>query len=204
MKINNIGSHQPLPTGQSYANNNNSRHNPKNTKEPLESIGMLTRNLDVHTKQTTDQVHRNQDGSNESNLAKNLVDMVTQYKVSDIELGKVVGMRATKHLLEMRQVRHHGYDVILDIAQVQPNITTGGDGVLLVATLGEAADYICFAAQQAHQTHYFLAEATDAWEEGFEVVDTRDEYMIFNCFGFELHVADDWTEAIDDVVADLS
>src|SRR3954451_23462481 len=138
MKINKVGSHQPLPTGQSYANNNNSCHNPENTKEPLEPIGMLTRNLDVHTKQTTDQVHRNQDSSNESNLAKNLVDMVTQYKVSDIELGKVVGMRATKHLLEMRQVRHHGYDVILDIAQVQPNITTGGDGVLLVATLGEA------------------------------------------------------------------
>ena len=56
--------------------------------------------------------------------------------------------------------------------------------------------------KQAHQTHDFLAQATDAREEGFEVVDTRNEYMVFNCFGFELHVADNWAEAIDDVIAD--
>lgn len=161
---------------------------------------MLTRDLNVHTEETTDQIHRDQDRRDKSNLTKNLVDMVSKNEIGNVQLGKVIRMRAAEHFLEMRQVRHHGHDVILNITEIQADIAARCNGVLLVAAFREAADDVCFAAKQPHERHDFFPETADAREEGFEVIDSGDEDVVFYGFGFKFDVADDRAETINDVI----
>lgn len=91
--------------------------------------------------------------------------------------------------------------MILDVAEVEPDVPPWRDGVLLVAPLGESLDDICFAAQEAHEAHDFFAKTADLGEEDVEILDARDKNLVFYYFGFDLYIAEDRTEAVDDVIA---
>lgn len=118
---------------------------------------MLTGDFNVHAKQTTDQVHRDEHGRDEGDLAENLVDMIAQHQVGHVQLRKVVGVRTAQHLFEMGQVGHHGHNVILDVTQIQTDVSTRSHRVLLIAALGKPSNDIGLATQKAHQTHDLLS-----------------------------------------------
>jgi hypothetical protein len=128
----------------------------QNAKEPSKAT-ILTRNANVHAKQTADQVERNQDRRDDSDLLQCIVASVTLDYLVDRDLGQVVGVCATQHLFEMGQVGHHGNDVILDIAEIQAHIAAGCYAVRLVAALCEALDNIGLATKQTQQLHDTLA-----------------------------------------------
>ncbi len=54
-------------------------------------------------------------------------------------------MAAAEHLLEMAEVRHHGHDVVLDVAEVEPDLAAGGHAVGFVAAFGETLDDVRLA-----------------------------------------------------------
>ncbi len=109
-------------------------------------------------------------------------------------------MRAGEHLFEVGEVRHHGYDVVLDVAEVETDFTTGCHGVGFVAAFGEAFDYVCFSAEEAHEGHYFLAAEADLFKYCAEVFSMGDEDVVFDCVGFELDGMDGGAKGVDDVV----
>jgi hypothetical protein len=57
----------------------------------------------------------------------------------------------------MTQVPRHRHNVILNVTQVQPDLTPRRYLPLLVTSLGEALDDIRLCAQQSIQAHDFLA-----------------------------------------------
>lgn len=73
-------------------------------------------------------------------------------------------MAAREHLFEVAEVGHHCHDVVLHVAQVEPDLTARRDGVGFVAALGEAFDHVGLAAEQAHKGHDFLAALADLAE----------------------------------------
>lgn len=111
-------------------------------------------------------------------------------------------MGATEHFLEMAEVAHHCDDVVLDVAEIKPNLSSRRNRVLLVATLGEALDHVCLATEQAHEAHYTLAAFTDLPQERGVVVRAGDEDLIFDHLGFAFGVVDDRPKRVDNVVAD--
>ncbi len=65
-------------------------------------------------------------------------------------------------LFVMGQVPSHRHNVVLDIAQIQPDFASRRDFPSFVAALGEAFDDICLIAQEAIQPHDFLSAVTDS------------------------------------------
>lgn len=47
----------------------------------------------------------------------------------------------------------------------------------------------------------FLPEDVDGWDQRFYVVDSRDEDLIFYCFGFLFYRTGVWFKTVDYVVA---
>ena len=83
--------------------------------------------------------------------------MVALRDMIDRDLGQIVGMGPTEHLFEMAEVAHHRDDVVLDVAEVETDLTTRRDRVLLVAALGEPLDHVRFATEKTHEAHHTLA-----------------------------------------------
>lgn len=191
---------QLLPASKAHANDDDSAHHAQDAKEPRKSRGVFPGDFDVHAEETADQVHRNQDRSNQSDLAQHLVDVVAQRNVGHVQLSQIIGVRTAEHLLEVCQVGHHGHDVILNITQIKANVTTRSHRVLFIAALGKSANDVRLAAEKAHQTHDFLAQTTNPREERLKVIDSCDEDVVFDRLGLKLHIVNHRTEAIDDVI----
>ena len=115
-------------------------------------------------------------------------------------LGQVVRMAAPQHFLEMSQIRHHGDDVVLDVGEVEADVSPGGDGVGLVALLRKTPNHIRFAAQQANQRHDFLATLADLLEDGAGVLEAGGEDGVLDGVGLALEEAQDGGEGVDDFV----
>lgn len=127
--------------------------------------------------------------------------MIALRDVINRDLSKVVGMRAAQHLLKVPEVAHHRDHVILNIAKIESDFAARGDGVLLIASLGEALDHIRLPAQETHQAHDSLTTLADLAEEGSIIVGTCNEDLVLNHFRLLFGVVDDWTKGVHDVVA---
>jgi hypothetical protein len=55
--------------------------------------------------------------------------------------------------------------------------------------------------QTADDVGDFLAEDVNCWDEGLYVVDSRNEDLIFYCFGFLFYGTGVWFETVDYVIA---
>lgn len=118
--------------------------------------------MNIHTKQTTDQVERNEDRRDHRDLGQVRVSVVRLCQVGEAELRKVVGVRAREHFLEVTQIRHHGDDVVLHVAKIDSDVATRSHAVFCVAAFGKSFDDVGFAAEKAHERHDLLAHLTDA------------------------------------------
>jgi hypothetical protein len=142
---------------QEGAGDNDEANESDNAKEPTQALTVSARNRYIHAPETANEIHGDQQTGNEGHLAQDLVDVITQDNVAHVQLGEVVAMRAAQHLLKMSQVGHHGNNVILNVTQVQADVTPRSNRVLLVATFGKPFDNVGLAAEKTHQTHDFLA-----------------------------------------------
>lgn len=109
-------------------------------------------------------------------------------------------MAAGQHFLKVAEVGHHGHNVVLDVAEVEPDFAAGGYGILVVAAFGEAFDDVGFSAEEAHEGHDFLAALADLAEERSEVVGAGDKDLVFDDVGFDFDARDDRAKSVDDVV----
>lgn len=66
----------------------------------------------IHPKETTDQVEWNEDSRDGCDLAKYLVGTVICLDRVHGELCEIIGVRPRQHFLEVRQIAHHGNNVI--------------------------------------------------------------------------------------------
>lgn len=87
--------------------------------EPRETGYVLTRYVDVHAPQTSDQVHRDEYGTERRELGEDVVDLVVRLRHFDGDLREVVRVRSGEYLLVVIQVLRHGNQVVLDIGEVQ-------------------------------------------------------------------------------------
>lgn len=152
-----LSSHELEPSSREGAEDHDARNDTDNAKEPCKAVAILPRDFHVHSPQTADEVHRDEHGGDQGDLAQHLVHVVAQDKVVHIQLRKIVGVGSAEHLFKVAQIRHHRNDVVLDVAKVEANITTRGHRVLFVTALGEALDDIRLATQETHQAHHFLS-----------------------------------------------
>ena len=107
--------------------------------------------------------------------------MIAQHEVCNIELRQVVGVRTAEHLFKMPKIRHHGHNVVLNVAEVEANVTSWSYRILLVATFGKPFDDVGLPTQQTHQAHHFLSEAANLGQEVVEILYTSNKHLIFNC-----------------------
>lgn len=90
--------------------------------------------------------------------------------------------------------------MVLDVAEVESDFSTGSDRVLVVAAFGEAFYDVGFSAEQPHERHYLFTAVADLSEERGEILRAGDEDLVFDCVGFELDLVDWRTKCVDDVV----
>lgn len=109
-------------------------------------------------------------------------------------------MAAPEQFLHVAEIRHHGHDMVLHVAEVETDFATRGHAVGFVAAFGEALDDVRFAAEQTHEGHDFLAAVADLAEERGEVVRAGDEDLVFDGFGFGFDAVDGRAEGVDYVV----
>ena len=126
--------------------------------------------------------------------------MIASDQTFDLNLGEIISVGTGEHFLDVVQIRHHGDNVVLDVAKIETDVAARGDRVLLVAPLGEAFDHVGFATQETHHVEDALAGFADPLEEPGEVVFARNEYLVFDCFRFMFGVTDHRGEGIDNVV----
>jgi len=109
-------------------------------------------------------------------------------------------MRARKDLLEMSKIAHHGDDVVLDVTQVQPDVLTRRDAVLLIATLGKSLDDIGFATKQTDERHDLFAAVANLLEDFTRLFGTSCEDVVLDRLGLLFDSANDRLEGIDNVI----
>lgn len=126
--------------------------------------------------------------------------MVALQDVVDVQLSEVVGVGPREHLLHVAQVRHHRDNVVLDVAQIQSNVSARSDGILLVASFGESLDNIGLATKEAHHVEHALAALANQAEQCNVIVISNDEHLVFDALGLVLSLADDGLEGIDNVI----
>ncbi|KAI6767862.1 hypothetical protein HG530_005871 [Fusarium avenaceum] len=158
------------------------------------------RNGHVHSKDTADQVQRNQDRSQEGNLAKNLIGVRSLRDAVDRNCREVVTVRSGQNLLEMTQVGSHGHNVILDITQVHSNVHAWCDFVVLVASLCETTEDICFSTEKTKESQTILANSANTTQKRVRVILTHDKHLVLDSISFKLNLSDDRAERIDNVV----
>ena len=93
--------------------------------------------------------------------------------------------------------------VVLHVTQVQKKFTIWKDGkpIWCLAALDEAIEHVYFAVETPVEVSDFLAEDVSLWDEVFNVVNARDEYLVFYCFRLELDGVAEGLETVDYVVA---
>ena len=109
-------------------------------------------------------------------------------------------MAAPEQFLHVAEIRHHGHDMVLHVAEVETDFATRGHAVGFVAAFGEALDDVRFAAEQTHEGHDFLAALADLAEERSEVVGAGDKDLVFDDVGFDFDARDDRAKSVDNVV----
>lgn len=193
-------SNKPKPPRRRKTARNKNPNNPQNPKKPPQPLTFPPRHRHIHPKQPTDQVQRHEDRRQQRDLAEDLVGAVALADVVDAELGEVVGVAAREHLFEVAEVRHHGHDVVLHVAEIEPDFAARGDGVGLVAAFRKALDDVGFPAEETHEGHDFFSAVADLAEQRGEVVGAGDEDLVFDGFGFHFDGVDGGAEGVDDVV----
>lgn len=176
---------------------------PQNAKKPRHAMRLLPRDLNVHAPERRDQMHGDENGRQHGNLTDNLVDIQTHPQIGGAQMRQAVRLRAADDLVEVRQVRHGGDQMVLHVTEVHEEVAVGEDRVLVfcLAALHEAVQDVALAVEAVHEVGDFLAEVIDARDEDFGVVDAGDEDLVLDRFGFEGGGAHEGFEAVDDVVA---
>ena len=100
----------------------------------------------------------------------------------------------------MAKVAHHGHDVVLNISQIHSNIHSWRDFVIFVASLGETAQNICFAAEKLHQAHDVLSHFANSTQKRLHVVRTSSKDLILDFIRIPLDSSDYRGETIDNVI----
>jgi hypothetical protein len=170
-------------------------------EEGYQVIAFPERDLDVHPEETTHQIERDENRREHRDLAEDLIRSRALGDIINGQLGEVIAMRATQHLLKVPQVGHHGDDVVLNVAEVEPDVHAWRDVVVLVAAFGEAAEDVGFAAEELHERHDGLADVADGAQEVVHVVAAGDEDLVFDGVGFGFDLVDEGGEGVDDVIA---
>ena len=75
--------------------------------------------MDVHSPETSDQVHGDEYRTKGGQLRQNVVDLVISVRHLDRDLGEIVGMRAGKDLLVVVQTLGHRDQVVLDVGEIK-------------------------------------------------------------------------------------
>ena len=159
--MSNHQSEELQPLQDDRATSGKAKNDRDNAKEPAEPIRILARHIDIHTEETSNQIERDEDGSDQSDFAEQCICLVALGDIVDRDLCKVVGVRTAQHLLKVRQIGHHGHYVVLHVGKIEADVTTRRDGVLLVAAFGEALDDVCLATEETDQGHNLLAAISD-------------------------------------------
>ncbi len=151
-------------------------------------------------KKTGDNIQRHNDRGQQGDLAKDTVRARPLRDTIDGELSEVVAMGAQQHLFEVAKVRHHGYNVILDVTEIETDVHPRRHLIVLIATLGETLEDVSLASKQPHKAHDILAGSADFPQELSHVVGSRDEDVVLNLVGFLLQNMNDGRKAVDNVV----
>lgn len=159
-----VNSEQLLLLRNSQADQYEHKDGTKNPKEPSEAGRVPPRHWHVHTEQTADQIERHKNGCQNGDLAKRLVDVVTLRDIVDLNLRQVVAVASAEHLFKVRQITHHGDNVILNVAEIEADIATRRHIELFVAAFREAFDDVGFAAEEAEESHDGLTAITNGAE----------------------------------------
>lgn len=159
-------------------------------------------NMNVHSKQTANQIQRNKNRRQYGDLTEDFVAVVPLGNIIDRQLRQIIAMRSAKHLLKMSQITHHRHDMILNITKIKANIHARRDVIVLVTSLGKTAEDVSFSAKKLHQPHGGLADVADGAQEVVHVVGARDEDLVFDVVGFGLDFVDGGSEGVDNVVTD--
>jgi len=191
---------KPRPPCRNQTRHHQRSNNPNNPKEPPQPLRASPGNRHIHAEQPTNQIQRHQYTRQQRDLAQHLIRAVALGNVIHAQLGEVVAMAAGQHFLKVAEVGHHGHNVVLDVAEVEPDFAAGGDGILVVAAFGEAFDDVGFSAEEAHEGHDFLAALADLAEERSEVVGAGDKDLVFDDVGFDFDARDDRAKSVDNVV----
>ena len=110
-------------------------------------------------------MQRHEDRRQHRNPTHHGGDIITQPQIRRTQLRQTIRLRSTDDLVEMRQVRHGGDQVVLHVAEVEEQIFAirkRGVFVFCLAAFDEAVQHVDFAAQGADQVGDFLAEGVDA------------------------------------------
>ena len=128
---------------------------------------MLPGNLNIHPKKPRHEMQRHENRRQHRNPTHHRGDIITQPQIRRTQLRQTVRLRSPDDLVEMRQVRHGGYQMVLHVAEVEEQILpVGKRGVFVscLAAFDEAVEDVDFAAEGADQVGDFLAEGVDAWD----------------------------------------
>ena len=90
--------------------------------------------------------------------------------------------------------------MVLDIAQVEADFSTGSDTVRLVAALGKAFDDVGFSAEKTHERVVLLPARADLLKKVTSVFAASNENCIFDCVGFMLDRMNGRSKGIDNVI----
>lgn len=112
-------------------------------------------------------------------------------------------MAAREHLLKVAEIRHHRHHVVLDVGQIEANVTAGCDRVLLVASFSEPFDDVRFAAEEAEEGHHLLTRVADGSKDDARVFHSRSEDVVFDRVSLVLGFTDNRAECIDNVITIL-
>lgn len=141
---------------------------------------------DVHTEQSSDNVERNDDRSEQCDLAENTVGARALGNAINGDLGEIVAMSPRQHLFEVPKVCHHCDNVILDVTKIKPDVHARRHLVVLIATLGETSQHVSLAAKQAHQAHDVLACVPNLAEKLGHIIRASNEDIVFDLVSLHL------------------
>ena len=75
--------------------------------------------MHIHPPQPRHQIHRNKHSPQRSQLRKHIINLIIRIRHLNRYLRQVVRMRSRQDLLVVIQVLGHGYQVILDIGEIE-------------------------------------------------------------------------------------
>jgi hypothetical protein len=84
-------------------------------REQNTHLNTFTRDMHVHTPETSYQVHRNKNGTKSSEFRQDVVDLVIRICHLDRNLSQIIRMGPRENLFVVVQVLGHGDQMVLDI-----------------------------------------------------------------------------------------